>query len=106
MVYAWSQNFKCGFSCKINSWNLEFTKRNWMGSLTCCGVDNFKVSFFASWQHGLDYYYCEKWLDDPHANQNLDYYYCKEFAWQSICQLQAKFKLQTILDNIKTFSKG
>jgi hypothetical protein len=27
VVYAWRQIFKCGFSCKIDSWNLEFTKR-------------------------------------------------------------------------------
>ncbi len=58
-----------------------------MGSLSCLGDDNFKVSLFASGQHGLDYYYCEK------------------LAWQSMCQLQAKFKLQTTLDNIKTFNK-
>lgn len=81
VVYAWRQIFKCGFFCKIDSWNLEFTKRNWMGSLSCWGDDNLKVSLFASGQHGLDYYYCER------------------LAWWSMCQLQTKFWISTIVKN-------
>jgi hypothetical protein len=36
----------------------------------------------------------------------LDYYYGKELAWWFMRQLQAKFKLETILEGGKVFGKG
>ncbi len=40
------------------------------------------------------------------GEHGLDYYYGKELAWWFMRQLQAKFKLETILEGGKVFGKG
>ncbi len=40
------------------------------------------------------------------GEHGLDYYYGKKLDWRFMPQFQAKFKLETILEDEKVFSKG